>query len=291
MRKVLAVAGTAVIVLVGVGVFLFESTAASASEAQTSAEALLKKVHSDTTLVDGALQQPKLPDLVPSARNPDFKGGKRTLDDYVTRIDHTTSFVAPDLVELRSTEAKLQAQSGNPLAWPSRAALDRIRSRVVSMRSALAEADAAMAIERDQARTLSALMDAYDDMATMFARFGQSDLVGAVAMFSGLDAKLQTVEQLAHSRNNPIQLEVGISSLRIVLDDLQRYLQAGQRNDRKTVQSLNNKIQGDVKALDSLSPSNLDSYERALVQPHTDLYHLRLKAAGFTPATSGGSTT
>jgi hypothetical protein len=114
-------------------------------------------------------------------------------------IDHTTSFVAPDLVELRSTEGQLRGQSGNPLAFPSRSALDQLRSRVASMRSALTEADAAMSVERDQAHTLSALMDAYEDMATMFDRFGHSDLVGAIAMCSSLDTKLQTIDQLAHS--------------------------------------------------------------------------------------------
>lgn len=292
MLKILAVAGAAVIVLAGVGVVLFESAAASARDAQATAESLVKKVGSDTKLIDSTLQAPKLPDLTGStASHPDFKGSKRTLDEYVTRIDHTTSFVAPDLVELGSTEAQLRRESGNPLAFPSRSALDQVRRRVASMRSALTEADAAMAVERDQAHTLSALMDAFDDMATMFDRFGHSDLVGGVAMFSGLDTKLQTVDQLAHSSNNPIQLELGISNLRRVLGDFQSYLQATERNDRKTIQALDAKINSESKALDNLNPPSLDPYERALVQPHIDLYHRYLKAAGFAPAASGGSTT
>src|SRR5215470_5195545 len=220
MLKILAVAGAAVIVLAGVGGALFESAAASARDAQTTAGALLKKVDSDTKLIDSTLQAPKLPDLTgQTVSHPDFRGNKRTLDEYVTRIDHTTSFVAPDLVELRSTDARLRGQSGNPLAFPTRSDLDQLRRRVASMLSALTEADSAMAVERDQAHTLSALMDAFDDMATMFDRIGHSDFVGGVAMFSGLDTKLQAVDQLAHSSNNPIQLELGISNLRRVLGD------------------------------------------------------------------------
>jgi hypothetical protein len=292
MVKILAVAGAAVILLAGVGVVLFESAAASARDAQTTASALLKKVDSDTKLIDSTFQAPKLPDLMgQTTSHPDFKGSKRTLDEYVMRIDHTTSFVAPDLVELRSTEAQLRGQSGNPLAFPSRSALDQLRRRVASMRSALTEADAAMAVERDQAHTLSALMDAFDDMATMFDRIGHSDVLGGVAMFSGLDTKLQTVDQLAYSSNNPIQLELGISNLRRVLGDFQSYLQAAERNDSKTIKALDAKISSESKALDNLNPPSLDPYERALVQPHIDLYHMHLKAAGFAPATSGGSTT
>jgi hypothetical protein len=148
MFRILAVAGAAVIVLAGVGLVLFESAAASARDAQTTAGALLKKVDSDTKLIDSTLQAPKLPDLIgPTVSHPDFKGTKRTLDDYVMRIDHTTSFAAPDLVELRSAEAQPRGQSGSPLAFPSRSALEQLRSRVASMRSALTEADAAMSVD------------------------------------------------------------------------------------------------------------------------------------------------
>lgn len=289
--RILAAAGAAVVVVAGVGAYLVRSTAASASAAQTEAAALLKTVESDTIEIDSSLEQPKLPDIVPSSPHPDFKGAKQTLNDFVTRIDHTRGTVAADLARLRSTEDELRAESSNPLALrSSRSALDHQRRQVASMRSALNEADAALAIERDQARTVSALSDAFDDLATMFDRFSRSDFVGGVAMFSGLDAKLQTAAELARSPSNPVQLEVGISNLRTLLGDLQSYLQALERNDRGAVRSLNTKLDADTKALDSLNPSSLDSYERALVQPHRDRYLVDLKAAGFTPVPNGGGS-
>src|SRR5215470_8836537 len=199
MLKILAVAGAAVIVLAGVGGALFESAAASARDAQTTAGALLKKVDSDTKLIDSTLQAPKLPDLTgQTVSHPDFRGNKRTLDEYVTRIDHTTSFVAPDLVELRSTDARLRGQSGNPLAFPTRSDLDQLRRRVASM-------------------------------------------------LSGPGRKPQAVDQLAHSSNNPIQLELGISNLRRVLGDFQSYLQAAERNDTKTIKALDAKLSSESK--------------------------------------------
>jgi hypothetical protein len=72
---------------------------------------------------------------------------------------------------------------------------------------------------------------------------------------------------------------------------LQSYLQAAERNDSKTIKALDAKDQQRDQAPDNLNPPSLDSYDRALVQPHIDLYHRHLKAAGFVPATSSGLTT
>jgi hypothetical protein len=285
LLKVLAAVGAVVIVVVGIGVYAVASSAASADAAQASASRLLKAIDSDATQIDKTLLMPKIPDI--RANHPDFSGAKQTFDAHLAQIDQTTSTVAADHAKLRSTRDTLRAHRANLLALPAHSALDRELTRVASMSSALDEADVALVTERDQSRTLSALWDALVDANTLFDRLNKSDYVGAIAMFSGVEYKLQSAADLARSGKVPIQVNLLISAIRGFLVDLQGLFQAYDRNDMGAVKSLTAKFDVDARALNNVEVDKIDSFGQALVTPHLDLYHASLRAAGFLPVVSG----
>lgn len=274
---------TAVVVgaiIVGAATGLVASTSIAAGTARDRATALLTRVDLDTDQINSALQEPGMSEITSNVAHPDFKGAKQRFDDFLTQIDRTRHVASADAAKLRSSDEQLRAYQSNLLALPVRSSLGRPETRTARMRSAFAEADAAMAIERDQCRALSALMDAMIDLVTMGDRFVANDLVGGIAMFSGVDAKLQSAAQLAKTDDNPVQIGLLISSLRSSLQKIQGLLQAAQRNDARTYQSLLNQLTGDTQ-FDALR-GQLAFYEQQIYGVHVDIYHEDLKAAGFT---------
>lgn len=279
MVKILAAAAAVAIVIAGIGVYLFVSAGASASVAERSAGSVLKTIDSDTTQIDKSLQMPKMPGL--RSADADFSGAKQTFDVHLTQIDQTRSMVAADQAKLRSTRDKLRTERANLLALTSRSALDHELSRVVSMRSALDEADAALMIERNQARALSALCDALMNGNVLFDRINKQDPVGAISRFSGVQAKLIAAADLAKADGVPMEVGLLISAFQSFLADLLSVFQASARNDMAALKSLSARIDADAKAAESVNPDRFDALGQALVIPHADRYHASLRAAGF----------
>lgn len=291
LRVRVAAAVALAVVVVGAGLYLVVTANASAGAASTRAGALLQTVDADTPQIDGALQKPSTPELSWTAKNPDFKAAKQRLDAFVTRIDGARSTIAADAGRLRSAQAELRSQGAGLLALPSRSALDREQSRVAAMRSALGSADAALAIERDQVRTMSAVIDAFDDVGTLSVRLGSGDLVGGIAMLSGASAKLQSAAQLAKSEGNPVEVGLLISGMQTYLGDVQSLLQAAERGDTSAERSSSSKLDADSSKLVNVQLDQIGSLELALLQPDISRYHGSLEAAGFRSATGGGPST
>src|SRR5437588_1699563 len=219
-RRILAAVAAVVIVAAAMGVrYLVVSADASAGAARAGADHLLKGIDSDTMQVDRTLAAPLFPNM--RARDPNFGIRKQAFDAHVERIGQARSLVAVDQGKLRSAGDTLRVRRANLLALTERSTLDRELGRVAAMRSALDEADAALLVERDQSRTLSAVCDALADTDTMFMRFGDADYVGAVAMFSGVDLKLQTAADLARSNSVPAPVDLLVRDVRAFVDDLE----------------------------------------------------------------------
>ncbi len=277
--KILTAVVAALIVGAGVSAYLAVSTNQSADAARARAVKVLDRVDSDTKQIEAALHEPRTPELASDAQHPDFKGAKQRLDAFATEVDRTRGTVGADAVALGSSDAQLRTYRANLLALPMRRALDREQSRVTAMRSALTEADAAMVVERDQVHTLSAVVDAFDDLGTMLDDLTRGDVVAGLAMISGIDAKLQAAADLAKTNSNPYQVQVLVSDMRSALNDLKLLFQADVRNDTAAEKSLDSKLAADGKAVKDLHLERLDQYQQVVIEPHVERYHASLQAA------------
>ena len=279
MLRALLALGAAVVVAGAAGAYALGSAGVAAGAAESNANAALESVgsHSDAigaSLDAGGLDTPGSP--------PDYATARRAANDFVTRIAAALATVAADQARLRSARAHLDTQSAGALALPYRPGLDHQRARVGAMISALDAAGAALAIEQDQMRTLAALFDALSDLAVLTTREQQGDLAGSLAVFPGLDAKLEAAARLAQSPSNPPQLQKVLAGLLATSADLHEFLQAVQRNDRVAADSIQPLLDADASAVGSFDQADMAAYEQTLLQPYRDRYESGARAAGFS---------
>jgi hypothetical protein len=281
MLRILAVVGAAIVVFVGVGAYLVASAVGSASSAAADAATALQNIATDTLSIDHALRPPTSPTISGSAQHPDFKADKQTADDYAARVEQISRIVTRDIAALRTMNDGLRAQSRNPLAFSVRPRVERAMSRASSMQSAFDAANVALGIERDEARLVSALLDVFDGVNTVFDRTGSSDVAGSLQAIPAAQTKLQSAAQVAQNPNDPPQVRQLITELQTLLTDLQAGLQAVQRRDFNALQSASSRVDADFNALDAWDAKAADAFEQSRLQPHIDRYHAGLTAAGF----------
>ncbi len=283
MLKVLVAAGALVVVVLGVSTYLVESAAVSATHARSDSNAVLETVRTHANDANASLK--RVPAFDVTGNNPDFAKAKKTSDQYYYELGQYRRTVEDDQLKLVRSRDQLTEQASGLPSLPFRSLLDKQRARVESMRSALVAESAALKIMQDQMQALSAGFDAMGDFATVFDYLNKQDVRAALAVFPGLDAKLQTAAKLAAGPNTPPQVQKLMTSLQALSTDFNGYLQAAQRGDLRAEQALALKIQADAAALESFDGQGLNSYERTLLQPYEDRFDSGVRAAGFTPTT------
>jgi uncharacterized protein YukE len=278
MLKILAVAGAIVIVVLGVGAYVLGSSALAAGAAEANANTTLESVRSDIDGIGTSLTTPSL-----DTTTTDYAKSKQTTDQLVTQLDQARATIARDQPRLGSARDRLVRQSTGLPALPFRAALEHQRLRVDSIRGALGAADTALGIEAGQARTVSALFDASAEFDTLTTRLQAQDLAGSLALFPGLNAKLQTAVRLGQAPDNPPQIQKMLKDMQTTSSDMQAYLQAVQRRDRNALPGLEKRLTADTTAIQNFDEAGMVAYQRTLMQPYKDRYDSGVRAAGFTP--------
>jgi hypothetical protein len=278
--KVLAIVGAVAVVVLGVAVYLFGSAAVSAGTAEGDSSRLLRTTAAHTRQIDDSLKGSDLTQVMDGA-NTDFKAAKQASDGLVTRLDQARTTVAGDRSGLATSEGRLAALAGNPWALPVRTGVRNQQVRVQSVMAALDAAEGGLVIERDQMRTVSALMDAMVDFTTLSADLQKQDIPGSLGVVPGLQTKLQAAVQLSQGPNNPPQIHDELTTLQTLVKDLQSLLQAEQRKDSRAAAALVPKLEADQKALEGVQTSGIDAYEQKLLQPYRDRYEAGFKAAGI----------
>jgi hypothetical protein len=284
LLRVLAVVGALGVVVAGVLVYLVGTTAVASGKARSDSIALLESVRTRANDAQGALQA--LPPFDVSSTSPDFARAKQTADQYGSQLGGYRTTVQGDEVKLRADQDRLMRQATGVLALPLRPSLDHERQRAEGLLFALQAEDAALQIEQDQMRAVSAIFDAEGDLSVLLiSHVDKQDITGALALFPALDGKLKVAAQAATGQSTPPQLQKLVAGMQTLSTDLNAFLRAAQRRDRSTVLALQPKIDADARAIGSFDPAALDAYERTLLQPYHDRFDSGVRAAGFTPKT------
>src|SRR5262249_51908694 len=130
----------------------------------------------------------------------------QTADDYAAKMGAFRATVEADEGRLRADRDRLARQANGGLETPFRGALEYQRRRAESMLTALEAEDAELVILQNQMLAFSALFDAANDLQSVIGRLDQQDVRGALTLFPGLGAKLQTAARLAAGPNTPPQV-------------------------------------------------------------------------------------
>jgi hypothetical protein len=285
LLKVLAVLGAVWVVVVGVLVYLVDTTAVASARARSDSTSLLDSVRTHANAAQAALAA--LPQFDASGTSPDFAGAKHTADQYASQLAGDRTTVQADEVRLRADRDRLLEQASSVLALPYRPSLDHERLRAEGMLSALQAEDTALQIEADQMHTVSLIFDAENDFATLLIdHVEKQDVAGALALFPGLDGKLQAASQAAAGANTAPQARKLVGDLQKLSTDVGALLQAERRLDLGTALALGSKVQADVAVVEAFDSQGLDSYEQTLLQPYLDRFDSGVRAAGFTTASN-----
>ena len=279
--KVLAIVGAVAVVILGAAAYLFGSAAVSAGTAEGDSNRLLQAAAGHTRQIGRSLDGSDLSKTMNGA-DTDFTAAKQAADGLGTQLDQARTTVEGDRSRLAASDSRLEGLAGNPWALPVRSGVRSQQLRVRSVMAALDAADGGLAVERDQARTVSAMMDAMVDFTTLSADLQKQDIAGSLGVMPSLQSKLQAATRLSQGPNVPPQIHDEMVTVQTLVADLQSLLQAEQRRDTRAAAALLPRLQADEKALEGIQFSAIDGYEQKLLQPYRDRYDAGFKAAGFT---------
>jgi hypothetical protein len=100
-------------------------------------------------------------------------------------------------------------------------------------------------------------------------------------MFTTLDPKVQTMMQAAQPKDIPPH-EVAMSrAVAAVVADEKAVLLATQAHDANRTKSALARFDTDLAAMNNVDPIQIESEERAMLQPYVDRFEGNVKAAGF----------
>ncbi len=261
--------------------YLVGSAAGLALRSGAEADATLETVVTHVNDAHASLR--RLPAFDLTGANPDFARARQSADQYALQLDRYRRTVEADRLRLIRDRDRLADGAFGLPSLPFRGILDQQRARVQSMLSALDAEDAALKILEDQMQALAAAFDVMRDFTTVFGDLSRQDVPGALAVFPGLDGKIQTAAKRAARRDTPPQVQKLVTGLQAFSMDFHGFLQAVQRGDPGAAQALEPRLEADAAAVETFDGPGLDAYERTLLQPYEDRFNSGVRAAGFTP--------
>ncbi|HKF77543.1 MAG TPA: hypothetical protein VKF59_15495 [Candidatus Dormibacteraeota bacterium] len=280
MGKVVAIAVVAVIVVAGVSYFVGHGVLVT-GDARSVANVALQSAGKHALDYDSVLKLTSSAPPLSASSSASFGQIKQAADSYVAREDQARAEIRSDRAGLRSADGALRATAQNPLMAPFRSNLDQPQRRVESMIAALDAADAGLGVQRDEMHATAAFMDVMSVYTTLGNREEAGDVAGSLAMFTTLDPKVQTMLQAVQPKDVPPH-EVAISrAVAAVVADEKAVLMAKQAHDANRTKAALARFDTDSAAVDNVDTIQIDSEERAMLQPYVDRFEGNLKAAGF----------
>lgn len=281
MRKVLAIAAVSGLVVAGFAYFVGHAVVTT-GDARSIANVALESAGKHALDYDKVLKPTSgTPSLSPSS-GASFAQVKQAADSFVARLDQARAKIRADRATLSSADGALRAAAQNPLMAPFRSGFEQPQRRVESMMSALDAADAGIGVERDEMHATAAFMDVMSDYTTLGSREKAGDVAGSLAMFTTLDPKVQTAMQAVLGRDIPAHQVALVKAVAAAVADEKAVLLATQAHDANRTRAALAKFDTDSAAVDNVDVSQIESEERAMLQPYVDRFEANLKAAGFS---------
>ena len=272
--------GLALLLLAGAATYLVAGKAAGDADRQ-AAELVVEQARQDNNLIYGLIKTvPSPPSSINGAA--DLPHAKAAIDQKASALHHAHAVVNSNLPRLRRAGVTIQAQSGGILVTSQRGPLDQERGRVDSVVTGVSVAGEFLRVAGDQMRFTSSMLDAEIALVGVVALVQQQNMAGALALYPQVDGKVQAAVALSGGMYIPPQMLTPTNTLMTLAADFKQVIQAAQRKDLKTIQSLQPAIGAEANALGHYDQQGLDSYEVHLFQPFQERYRQALKQAGFT---------
>ena len=248
--------------------------AAAASGPVSRSDTALHMTVDDNNAIANMFQDDPFKNVDFGSANFDAAASKNALSIVNGEATRWQDAINKDRAALQKSHGELNT---SVLTLPENSVIDSHRRRVDAGLRAMATAQKALTLIRNQVAFLLPLMDVIGNFQAVGKAADANDIGSMQSSLAATQTSLQKTISLARAASVPPVLTSALNLLQKTVSDMQALVAAVQSRNAAAINASLSTINADGVALDAVDSSAIDKAENALIQPLSDAYDRDMK--------------